>query len=288
MIKSSDESALSWEKSGKKSSASTVAEQPAAKVRRPMNAFMLFAKRHRSVVREYYSNYDNRTISKILSEWWYALKPDCKQKYKDLADEIKAEHYRVFPDFEWKAGSHKVANQNGSGADLEAMQYMPKNYQTTASSTIENCKLIKRKSIDDIPVDSDNVAKRPATSEPTQLLTLENSVDNITLISTSAPMEIRRSDRQQKRMLSKTSTSSRTTPSDSLDAIDGKASSSFNERFQLLPQFDYGNHKSPTQWPAFGSQRARPQTKNRVWTPSNDGQSSNGKFKYSLQLCSCF
>uniref|UniRef100_A0A914W1L4 HMG box domain-containing protein n=1 Tax=Plectus sambesii TaxID=2011161 RepID=A0A914W1L4_9BILA len=39
-------------------------------IRRPMNAFMIFSKRHRPLVHEKFPNRDNRTVSKILGEWW--------------------------------------------------------------------------------------------------------------------------------------------------------------------------------------------------------------------------
>lgn len=53
-----------------------------------MNAFMIFSKRHRSLVHERHPNQDNRTVSKILGEWWYALEADKKQEYHRLASEV--------------------------------------------------------------------------------------------------------------------------------------------------------------------------------------------------------
>ncbi|MEQ2160728.1 hypothetical protein GOODEAATRI_002372 [Goodea atripinnis] len=57
-------------------------------IRRPMNAFMIFSKRHRALVHQRHPNQDNRTVSKILGEWWYALGPKEKQKYHDLAFKV--------------------------------------------------------------------------------------------------------------------------------------------------------------------------------------------------------
>ncbi|PIO75594.1 HMG box [Teladorsagia circumcincta] len=54
-------------------------------IRRPMNAFMIFSKRHRPMAHSKYPNRDNRTVSKILGEWWYALGADEKQQYHKLA-----------------------------------------------------------------------------------------------------------------------------------------------------------------------------------------------------------
>ena len=53
-----------------------------------MNAFMIFSKRHRGLVHQRHPNQDNRTVSKILGEWWYALGPEEKQKYHELASEV--------------------------------------------------------------------------------------------------------------------------------------------------------------------------------------------------------
>ena len=73
----------------------------AGKIRRPMNAFMIFSKRHRSLVHQHYPSQDNRTVSKVLGEWWYALKPEHKQKYYDLALEVKKAHFEAYPEWKW-------------------------------------------------------------------------------------------------------------------------------------------------------------------------------------------
>ena len=39
------------------------------KIRRPMNAFMIFSKRHRPLVHQQNPNQDNRTVSKILGKY---------------------------------------------------------------------------------------------------------------------------------------------------------------------------------------------------------------------------
>ncbi|GCC40004.1 hypothetical protein chiPu_0023523, partial [Chiloscyllium punctatum] len=66
-----------------------------------MNAFMIFSKRHRALVHQRHPNQDNRTVSKILGEWWYALGPKEKQKYHDLAFQVKEAHFKAHPDWKW-------------------------------------------------------------------------------------------------------------------------------------------------------------------------------------------
>lgn len=84
-------------------------------VRRPMNAFMIFSKRHRHLVHQRHPNQDNRTVSKILGEWWYALGPKEKQKYHDLAYQVKEAHFKAYPDWKWCSKERKksstIANQ---------------------------------------------------------------------------------------------------------------------------------------------------------------------------------
>lgn len=71
------------------------------RVRRPMNAFMLFSKRHRPLVHQQHPNKDNRTVSKVLGQWWYSLTPKEKAEYHKLALQIKEEHYKAHPEWRW-------------------------------------------------------------------------------------------------------------------------------------------------------------------------------------------
>ncbi|XP_028156406.1 putative transcription factor capicua [Ostrinia furnacalis] len=76
-------------------------EKKERRIRRPMNAFMIFSKRHRQIVHQLHPNQDNRTVSKILGEWWYSLKPEEKQKYNELASEVKEAHFKAHPEWKW-------------------------------------------------------------------------------------------------------------------------------------------------------------------------------------------
>ena len=81
-----------------------------------MNAFMIFSKRHRAVVHQRHPNQDNRTVSKILGEWWYALGPEEKQKYHDLASEVKEAHFKAHPDWKW-CSKDKKKSLHARGSD---------------------------------------------------------------------------------------------------------------------------------------------------------------------------
>ncbi|KAK6033012.1 HMG box [Ostertagia ostertagi] len=55
-----------------------------------------------------YPNRDNRTVSKILGEWWYALDADEKQQYHKLATQVKEAHFKAHPNWKWCARDRKA------------------------------------------------------------------------------------------------------------------------------------------------------------------------------------
>ncbi|XP_061616218.1 protein capicua homolog isoform X2 [Phyllopteryx taeniolatus] len=91
-------------------------------IRRPMNAFMIFSKRHRALVHQRHPNQDNRTVSKILGEWWYALGANEKQQYHDLAFQVKEAHFRAHPDWKWCNKDRRKSLSDGRGAPKDARE----------------------------------------------------------------------------------------------------------------------------------------------------------------------
>ncbi|VDN34340.1 unnamed protein product [Gongylonema pulchrum] len=91
-----------------------------------MNAFMIFSKRHRPLVHEKYPNRDNRTVSKILGEWWYALGLEEKQKYHDLATQVKEAHFRAHPDWKWCNRERKKTGSSNR-KEIEQHDYVSSN-----------------------------------------------------------------------------------------------------------------------------------------------------------------
>lgn len=69
--------------------------------KRPMNAFLIFCKRHRSVVKQKYPHLENRSITKILGEWWANLDAEQKLSYTELARQYKEAFMKANPNFKW-------------------------------------------------------------------------------------------------------------------------------------------------------------------------------------------
>ncbi|RWS05965.1 SOX transcription factor-like protein, partial [Dinothrombium tinctorium] len=82
-------------------SPTSLANASTAQQKRPMNAFLIFCKRHRSVVKEKYPHLENRSITKILGKWWAGLDVEEKQKYTELARQYKEAFMKANPSFKW-------------------------------------------------------------------------------------------------------------------------------------------------------------------------------------------
>ena len=98
-------------------------------VRRPMNAFMIFSKRHRALVHQRHPNQDNRTVSKILGEWWYSLGAQEKHKYHELAHQV-----RTFPTYDRWSRSREGKN-NLWNIHLHSSQALSSSNSPPAPST---------------------------------------------------------------------------------------------------------------------------------------------------------
>lgn len=61
---------------------------PSHHARRPMNAFLIFCKKHRPIVRKKFPSLENRGVTRILGEWWALLEDSDKESYTTLAKEV--------------------------------------------------------------------------------------------------------------------------------------------------------------------------------------------------------
>ncbi|XP_053857667.1 HMG box transcription factor BBX isoform X1 [Vidua macroura] len=89
-------------------------ESSEQRARRPMNAFLLFCKRHRSLVRKEHPRLDNRGATKILADWWSVLDSKEKQKYTDMAKEYKDAFMKANPGYKWCPTANKPVKTQAS------------------------------------------------------------------------------------------------------------------------------------------------------------------------------
>ncbi|KAK4887188.1 hypothetical protein RN001_003459 [Aquatica leii] len=74
---------------------------PSHHARRPMNAFLIFCKKHRPIVRQRFPHLENRGVTRILGEWWALLETNEKSSYTNLAKEYKDAFFSANPNFKW-------------------------------------------------------------------------------------------------------------------------------------------------------------------------------------------
>lgn len=234
------------------------AEKQKKKIRRPMNSFMIYAKRHRAKVHQLYPLCDNRTVSKILSETWYALDADKKQKYHDLAAEIREEHFRVNPNYKWttKPNEHPTiinVDTSKSDSDNDATSFVAKNggKEQTFGMHFNPDELVN--SYTPITPSTEtslspmscgigtNISENQISSEP---------LPKFNLGPTPAQLGFRRKKNQPKttnHILIETNTSS-VTNSNTKDADVASSQPKFKQRFQDLPQFDFSTYRMANEW----------------------------------------
>lgn len=72
-----------------------------AKVPRPPNAFILYRQHWHPHYKQYNKTMHNNDISKELGRRWKTEPDHVKQKYKTLAEELKAKHAAQYPDYQY-------------------------------------------------------------------------------------------------------------------------------------------------------------------------------------------
>ncbi|RNA40724.1 capicua -like protein [Brachionus plicatilis] len=83
-------------------------------VRRPMNAFMIFSKKERPLIHQQHPNCDNRAVSKMLGERWYALDQEEKNFYHQVASQLKKDHFKANPEWKWRNKLERQKSEPGT------------------------------------------------------------------------------------------------------------------------------------------------------------------------------
>ncbi|KAG8886275.1 hypothetical protein FRB98_001372 [Tulasnella sp. 332] len=101
--------------------------------KRPMNAFMIFAKRRRPQVAADNASMRTGEISKILSKEWNSMDKNDKQFYNDHAKKLKEDFHKRWPDYVYRRrpnnsrkkrkGSDASMGGDGYSEDLTASSY---------------------------------------------------------------------------------------------------------------------------------------------------------------------
>ncbi|WAR24722.1 SX17A-like protein [Mya arenaria] len=112
------------------------------RIRRPMNAFMVWAKKERKSMAEQNPDVHNADLSKMLGDKWKQLNADEKKIYTDEAERLRQEHMKLYPDYKYRPRRRKTskksesaANQNSGAAYIPAKPYQVPNAHTRRSNS---------------------------------------------------------------------------------------------------------------------------------------------------------
>lgn len=83
------------------------ARKESGRIKRPMNSFMVFGKKHRHAIQKSLPSKDNKAVSKVLGSMWAALSPQEKQVYVDEANRLVEQHKKDYPDWKFKRNVNK-------------------------------------------------------------------------------------------------------------------------------------------------------------------------------------
>ncbi|XP_077451009.1 transcription factor 7-like [Stigmatopora argus] len=68
-------------------------------IKKPLNAFMLYAKENRPILKMLYEKKDSASINKLLGQMWKTLSQGDKQKYFEEAQRLNDEHAIMYPNW---------------------------------------------------------------------------------------------------------------------------------------------------------------------------------------------
>ena len=143
-----------------------------------MNAFMIFSKRHRPLVHQKHPNQDNRTVSKILGEWWYALGQDEKQKYHELAYQVKEAHFKAHPEWKWCNKERRKSSSSGK-SDKELLPLSSKIDTETKLEDIDlNTDTEAESENETLDVKTENSPSQSESSRPAFKVQIKSELDS--------------------------------------------------------------------------------------------------------------
>lgn len=107
-------------------------DEKADKIKRPMNAFMLWSKLRRREISKNDPTIHNAQISKLLGEEWKVLPLEEKQPFLTESQKLMVKHKRDHPNYRYKPRKNKqersVLSGGNTGGDIDGPGYNQKAY----------------------------------------------------------------------------------------------------------------------------------------------------------------
>ena len=97
--------------SANETSSSTETSKTSEKIKRPLNAFILWSKKRRRVIANENPQMHNFDISRKLGLEWQKLSEEEKSKYFEEAKRLKEEHKQLYPDYKYQPRKRDKTNK---------------------------------------------------------------------------------------------------------------------------------------------------------------------------------
>lgn len=89
------------------------------KIKRPMNAFMLYRKHHQNRVKMRFSHENHQIVSAVCGQGWAQEPKEVIEQYNEWARIERDNHARAFPDYKFTPSKSKKAKKPGGGFESD-------------------------------------------------------------------------------------------------------------------------------------------------------------------------
>ncbi|XP_030564238.1 transcription factor SOX-8 isoform X1 [Drosophila novamexicana] len=157
-------------------------------IKRPMNAFMVWAQAARRVMSKQYPHLQNSELSKSLGKLWKNLKDSDKKPFMEFAEKLRMTHKQEHPDYKYQPRRKKARIMPQTEATMTAATVAATPATaTTAATSAANTSTARRSSTSHASQRRSGKAHNNSSSSVGGSLGPNNSTTNSTTHSSSSP-----------------------------------------------------------------------------------------------------